>query len=107
MLCLTGYRARTKIQWALEGQGNSKSSSPSREDTIRLRKSLVTQPRNNYVGKTHHVNSQRYTNQKICSSSQLINIGSEMCCGIDPPRSQCPLNIVVLVGDMNLVSCMV
>lgn len=32
---------------------------------------MLPQPRG-YVGKTHHVNAQRHTDQKICRNGQLV-----------------------------------
>lgn len=71
------------------------------------RSPIFPQSRDGYVGKTHHVNAQRYTDQKICSSGQLVKTESKLWCDIDPPQSQYPLNTVVLIGDMNLMSCRV
>lgn len=46
----------------------------------------------------HHVNTQRYTDQKICSSGWLVKIESDRYCGNDLLQSQCPLHIVVLIS---------
>ena len=102
ILCLTGRHTRTKIQRTLESQGNSKSSSPSWEYAIRLRKQLFFNASPTPWLCWQDAPCQRPAPHRPKDLSQRAisqdRIGT--CCDIDPPQSQYPLNTVVLIGDM-------